>query len=131
MVEEGASPISRKGIRGVMQDMGEGLRYVMSSTWVWVTIVVSSAGNIFLVAPLTVAMPKLVHDAYGAGVWLLGTLATASAIGSILGVLIVGQMKQMRWRGLKKPPSAPFIRSARNYCESVRWRPASILRLKN
>lgn len=102
--EEKAAPLaptSRKGIRGVMEDVCEGLRYVMSSTWVWVTIVISSAGNIFLVAPLVVAMPKLVHDAYGAGVWLLGTLATASAIGSILGVLIVGQRKQMHWRGMK------------------------------
>jgi MFS family permease len=62
---------------------------------------VSSAGNIFFVAPLVVAMPKLVHDAYGAGVWLLGALATASAIGSILAVLIVGQTKQMHRRGLK------------------------------
>ncbi len=103
-VEEETAPptsASRKGMRSVMDDMREGLRYVMSSTWIWVTIVVSSAGNIFLVAPLVVAMPKLVHDAYGAGVWLLGTLATASAIGSILGVLIVGQIKQIHWRGVK------------------------------
>ena len=46
-------------------------------------------------------MPKLVHDSYGAGVWLLGTMATASAIGSISAVLIVGQLKQIRWRGIK------------------------------
>jgi len=104
VVEDGTASLAlipRKGVRGVMEDMREGLRYVMSSTWIWVTIVVSSAGNIFLVAPLVVAMPKLVHDAYGAGVWLLGTLATASAVGSILGVLIVGQIKQMHWRGVK------------------------------
>ncbi len=75
--------------------------YVMGSTWLWVTIVIASAGNIFLVAPLVVAMPKLIHDAYGSGVWLLGELATASAVGSILAVLIVGQIKHMRWRGIK------------------------------
>ena len=102
--EEGIAAIvvtPRRGIRGVMEDMREGLGYVMSSTWIWVTIVVASVGNIFLGAPLTVAMPKLIHDAYGSGVWLLGELATASAVGSILAVLIVGQMKTMRWRGVK------------------------------
>ncbi|HYK83942.1 MAG TPA: MFS transporter [Ktedonobacteraceae bacterium] len=103
-VVEGAVPLKptpRPGVRGVLEDMREGLTYVMSSTWVWVTIVVASLGNIFLVAPLVVAMPKLVHDSYGAGVWLLGTMATASAIGSISAVLIVGQLKQIRWRGIK------------------------------
>jgi MFS family permease len=90
-----------QGMRGVTADVSEGLRYTMRSTWVWVTIVIASAGNIFLVAPLVVALPKLVHDAYGSGVWLLGTLQAASAIGSIIGILIVGQMKQIRWRGIK------------------------------
>jgi len=102
--QEGVEVIAltaRKGIRGVMEDLREGLGYVMGSTWLWVTIVIASAGNIFLVAPLVVAMPKLIHDAYGSGVWLLGELATASAVGSILAVLIVGQVKHMRWRGIK------------------------------
>ena len=95
------APTTHKGIRWVMEDLREGLGYVMGSTWLWVTIVIASAGNIFLVAPLAVAMPKLIHDAYGSGVWLLGELATASAVGSILAVLIVGQVKHMRWRGIK------------------------------
>ena len=99
--ESNAPTTLRKGIQGIMEDIREGLGYVMSSTWIWVTIVIASAGNIFMVAPLVVAMPKLVHDVYGYGVWLLGALATASAVGSILAVLIVGQTKQMHRRGIK------------------------------
>ena len=95
------APVARKGIGGVMEDLREGLSYVTSSTWLWVTIMIASAGNVFLVAPLVVAMPKLIHDAYGSGILLLGELATASAVGSILAVLIVGQAKNLRWRGIK------------------------------
>jgi len=91
----------RKGMAGVVEDMREGIRYTMSSTWIWVTIVIASAGNIFLVAPLVVGMPKLVRDAYGSGVWLLGVLEAAGSVGSIIGILIVGQMKRMRRRGIK------------------------------
>jgi MFS family permease len=96
-----AGGIVQRGVRSVLADMREGLRYTMSSTWIWVTIVIASAGNIFISAPLVVALPKLVHDAYGSGVWLLGTLEAAGGAGSIAGILIVGQMKKMRQRGIK------------------------------
>jgi len=96
-----ASPSPTWGLRSILHDMREGLSYVTSSTWIWVTIVISALGNIVFVAPLVVAMPKLIHDAYDAGVWLLGAIAAASAIGSILAVLIVGQLKQIRWCGIK------------------------------
>jgi MFS family permease len=96
-----AAPVLTWNLGSILKDMHEGLRYVTGSTWIWVTIVISALGNIVFVAPLVVAMPKLIHDAYGAGVWLLGAIAAASAIGAILAVLIVGQLKQIRWRGIK------------------------------
>ncbi len=90
----------KKGFWGVIEDVREGLTYVTGSTWIWVTIVVASVGNIAFVAPLGVAMPKLVHDVYGAGVWVLGVITTASAIGSIIAILAVGQMRHMHRRGM-------------------------------
>lgn len=98
LIPSSASPWS---VRSILADMREGLSYVMMSPWIWVTIVIASLGNIFLGAPMVVAMPKLIHDAYGAGVWLLGAIAATNAIGSILAVLLVGQLKQIRWRGIK------------------------------
>lgn len=99
---EGISPSSANwSLRGIFADMREGLGYVMGSAWIWVTIVVASLGNMFLGAPLVVALPKLIHDVYGTGVWLLGAIGAASAVGSILAALLVGQLKQLRWRGIK------------------------------
>ncbi len=46
------------------------------------------------------AQPKLVQDVYGQGVWLLGAVGTATALGSIGGSLFVGQMQHPHRRGL-------------------------------
>lgn len=90
----------RRGFRGVMADVQEGLVYVRSSQWLWVTIVNSAISNIGYMATLAVAMPKLVHDVYGQGAWLLGLIEATGAIGSILALLLIGQATRLKKRGL-------------------------------
>lgn len=89
-----------RGLRGVVADMREGLGYVLGSTWLWLTIAIASVGNMAWAGCFVVALPKLVHDVYGQGVWLLGVLGTASAVGAIVASLVVGQMSRLRRRGL-------------------------------
>jgi MFS family permease len=88
------------GIRKVVTDLHEGLMYVLRSPWLWITISVSALGNIGLLGPLQVALPKLVYNVYGVGVWLLGTVTTTNAVGSLLGTFLIGQMPDVRRRGL-------------------------------
>jgi MFS family permease len=64
-----------------------------------VTITIASLGNVGL-APMLVALPKLIKDVYGQGVWLLGATGTAVAIGSVVTMMIVGQAKKLRHRGI-------------------------------
>jgi MFS family permease len=90
----------RRGIAGVMADLWEGLAYVRGSRWLWVSIVCLSIGSIGMTGPITVAMPKLIHDVYGQGAWLLGVISSSGAIGSMLGLWLVGQMKDLKRRGL-------------------------------
>lgn len=90
----------RRGIAGVMVDVWEGFRYIRVTRWLWVSILCFSIGSIGLSGPLTVAMPKLVHDVYGQGAWLLGVISSAGAIGSLLGLVLVGQAKRLKRRGL-------------------------------
>lgn len=94
------TPAKRRGFRGVIADIQEGLTYVRNLRWLWVTIVALAFGNIGYMATLAVAMPKLVNDVYGQGAWLLGLISTTSAIGSILALVFVGQAKRMKKRGL-------------------------------
>jgi MFS family permease len=90
----------RHGIAGVIADVWEGLVYIRSSRWLWVSILCLSVGGMGMVGPITVAMPKLIHDVYGQGAWLLGLISSAGAIGSLLGLLLVGQTKRLKRRGL-------------------------------
>lgn len=90
----------RRGIAGVIADLWEGLFYVRSSRWLWVSILCLSVGGMGLAGPITVAMPKLIHDVYGQGAWLLGLISSTGAIGSLLGLGIAGQAKRLKRRGL-------------------------------
>ncbi len=83
----------------VLKDVREGLRYVASSRWFLVGLPLATIGNIGAVATV-VAMPKLVHDVYGAGAWLLGVLGAADAAGAIIAALLVGQAHRLHRRGL-------------------------------
>ncbi len=89
----------RAGVRGVIADIREGISYVTGSTWLWLTIALASLGNVAF-APLQVALPRLVHDTFHDGVWLLGAILTAVSIGSILATLVMGQFKRIRHRGI-------------------------------
>jgi len=90
---------ARRGVRGMLSDIREGLAYVTGSTWLWLTIALASLGNVAY-APLQVSLPRLVHDTFHQGVWLLGAILTALSVGSILSTLVVGQFKRIRHRGL-------------------------------
>jgi len=90
---------TRGGMVALAADVRQGLGYVRGSTWLWVTITIAALANMGLSAR-AVALPKLIHDGYGAGVWLLGVLGMATAGGSIAATLLIGQMRHLRRRGL-------------------------------
>jgi MFS family permease len=99
LVGEGAATSEHRGLRGVFADIREGVGYVTGSTWLWLTIALASLGNVAF-APLQVALPRLVHDTFHQGVWLLSAILTAVSIGSILATLVMGQFKRIRHRGI-------------------------------
>jgi MFS family permease len=90
----------RRGIRSAMSEMRDGLRYVTGSTFLWVTIALSALLTVGGAGSLVVAMPKLVHDVYGQGVWLLGAIHAAGGIGSLFAILLAGYLNRLRRRGI-------------------------------
>lgn len=95
-----AKPSVRQSLRRVRDDLREGWRFVLSAKWFWMGLPIATLSNIFFSGPLNVALPKLVHDVYGTGVWLLGAIGTATAIGSIAAAFLVGQVSRMPKRGM-------------------------------
>jgi MFS family permease len=99
--EKDSQSESRPGnVGSALRDMREGLRYVFSHTWLWVAVLASPLVSVGFAGPMWVSLPRLVRDVYGAGVWLIGAMATSDAIGSIIAALFVGNASKLRRRGL-------------------------------
>ena len=82
-----------------MRDARDGLRYVFSVPWLWVTVLASPLVGAGFAGAMWVSLPRLVRDVYGSGVWLIGAVATADAVGSILAALAIGNASRLR-RGI-------------------------------
>jgi MFS family permease len=78
-----------------IRDIREGLGYVFSVSWLWVTLLASPLVGIGFAGAMWVTLPRLVRDVYGAGIWLIGAVATADALGSILAALMVGNARKL------------------------------------
>lgn len=96
-----ASPVAVGRVRrGVWRDLGDGVRVVLASPWLWVTIAIASLGNITYGGPLAVALPFLIREHLAAGVGLLGVVYSATSVGTILGALWLGRSQRLHHRGL-------------------------------
>lgn len=83
-----------------LRDIREGLRYVFAHTWLWVPVLASPLVSVGFAGPMWVSLPRLVRDVYGAGVWLIGAMATSDAVGSIIAALLIGSAGKLRRRGI-------------------------------
>lgn len=96
---EGGLPV-RRGVRGVVADLREGLRYVMASSWIWVTILIASVINMVASGAQAVALPKLVTGFYHADVKLYSLIATAGGLGAVVAMVVIGQAPRLHHRGI-------------------------------
>lgn len=97
----GYAPKERKSM---LHDFREGVEVVRRSSWLSITIVIASLGNITLSAPLAIALPFLVKGHLHSGVGSLGllysTIAAGSIVGTILGTVWLERTSGLRARGL-------------------------------
>src|SRR5258708_38424596 len=61
----------------------------------WVTVLASPLVSVGFAGSVWVSLPRLVRDGYGAGVWLIGAMATADADGSIIAALTYRECTQV------------------------------------
>ncbi len=98
-----ASPLIRER-KSLLHDFREGLRVVRKSSWLTITMVIASLGNITMAAPFAIALPFLVKQHLGGGVGSLALLYSMLSIGSILGTLVgtswMERTKSLRTRGI-------------------------------
>ena len=103
LVRLALSPQAPKERKSVLHDFREGVEVVRKSSWLWITIVIASLGNITLSAPLAIALPFLVKNHLHGGVGSLGliysTISAGSIAGTILGTVWLERTSSLRARG--------------------------------
>jgi len=104
LVRLALSPQVPKERKSVLHDFREGVAVVRKTSWLWITIVIASLGNITLSAPLAIALPFLVKNHLHGGVGALGliysTISAGSIVGTIFGTMWLEQTSSLRARGL-------------------------------
>jgi MFS family permease len=90
--------------KSVLHDFREGVEVVRKASWLSITIVIASLGNITLSAPFAIALPFLVKGHLYGGIGSLGLiyslLAAGSIGGTILGTVWLERTSGLRARGL-------------------------------
>lgn len=90
--------------KSVLHDFREGVEVVRKSSWLSITIVIASLGNITLSAPFAIALPFLVKGHLNGGVGSLGLiysmLSAGAIVGTILGTVWLERTSGLRARGL-------------------------------
>ena len=84
---------------GILHQVKEGFHTVLASPWLWITITIAALANVTYGGPLSVSLPFLVEKNLGGDVNAFGWIASCSALGSMLGAVILGRFQRLRRRG--------------------------------
>jgi MFS family permease len=78
--------------RSIARDIVEGISYVRSQTWLWVTLGTLTLSLLFFLGPVYVLMPYLVKNSLHGGAEGLGLVFGAGGVGAITAALLRGQL---------------------------------------
>jgi MFS family permease len=94
-------PASREMSRraSAWNDLRLGFRVAVTSTWLWMTILILALLNLTGRSPMNVALPFLVKDNLRAGVGALGWLYATFSLGAMAGSVWMGWLRPRRRRG--------------------------------
>jgi MFS family permease len=93
-------PSPERSENHILQDIREGIGVVLSTPWLWITILIHALVNVTLIGPYFVAMPFLVSDFMKADVQRLGLLLSVFPVGYLIGGAWLGRYEKLRRRGV-------------------------------
>jgi MFS family permease len=88
----------REEPQGTVREIADGLRYVVSIPWLWITIFLASFILMIAMAPYTALLPAFVEQQFDRGVGSYGLLFTLQSLGMAIGSLAFGQTNPSRHR---------------------------------
>jgi len=90
--------VSERG--SMIRDLQDGLKTVANSSWLWITIGVTSLLNLTQGGPYCVSLPFLVKGSFHADAGSLGLTYSMFAVGSVVATLALNRFAVIRRRGI-------------------------------
>lgn len=72
-------------------DLRDGISYVRSQRWIWVTLIVASLFTLFYWGPVQVLLPYIVRNDLGGGPETFGLILAADGVGSVVASILLSQ----------------------------------------
>ncbi len=83
----------------LIADLKVGLKVVIGSPWLWITIALAALSNVTLSGPMSVSTPFLIKDTLGRDVKALGLVYSFTSIGSVVAAVWLGRYTRLHRRG--------------------------------
>jgi MFS family permease len=99
-VNTSTQPDSAKPRASLLADVMAGFVYVRTSTWLWVTIALFALIGLVTMGPMQALVAILVEQKFIGDVNIYGLLLSTRAVAALLGLVVLGQFKQLKRRGL-------------------------------
>jgi DHA3 family tetracycline resistance protein-like MFS transporter len=91
-----ARPLTREKASSIVADIREGLAFVFSIQWLWVTIFGWSLINAAFLGAYVVGLPLLVTETLGAGALAYGVISASMGVGEAAGAAVIAQTRVRR-----------------------------------
>jgi DHA3 family tetracycline resistance protein-like MFS transporter len=76
----------------IVRDIADGIGYVRSQAWLWMTLAAITVSLLFFLGPVYVLMPYVVKNSLHGGAEGLGLIFAAGGVGAIAAALLRGQL---------------------------------------
>lgn len=79
------------GGQTLLKEIGEGLRFVRSHAWLWVSLLAAAVGLLCFTGPYQVLLPYIVKNDMQGSAGDLGAILAAGGVGAIVGSILMSQ----------------------------------------
>jgi hypothetical protein len=93
-------PLDERERSSAWEDLKEGIRYVRSTTWLWVAMVAATVSLLATWGPWEVLVPYIVRNDLGGSAAALGLVYGAGGVGSVSAAIAMGQRGRLPRRAV-------------------------------
>lgn len=89
-------PVAARARTGILREIREGVTFVFSLPWIWVTIAIFGVVNAFVIGSFSVGLPVLLKEVLRVDAATFGLVFASQGVGEAAGGVLLGQVRTDR-----------------------------------